>query len=51
MTTVLVDAPVSLMMTGVVGRVVYGGLGKLLAGVPFTPESTMFHTPLTQPPI
>jgi hypothetical protein len=32
------------------GTTVYGGFGKLLAGAPVTPENTMFHTPLTQPP-
>ena len=30
---------------------VYGGEGKLLAGAPSTPEKTMFHTPLVQPPM
>ncbi len=37
-------------MTGVCAIVVYGGFGKLCAGAPTTPENTMFHTPLTQPP-
>ena len=35
---------------GVVARVVIGGLGKLCAGAPFTPENTMFHTEPLQLP-
>ena len=27
-----------------VASVVIGGVGKLCAGAPFTPENTMFHT-------
>ena len=36
--------------TGVVASVVIGGLGKLCAGAPFTPENTMFHTEPDQLP-
>src|SRR6202034_2195055 len=36
--------------TGVVASVVIGGLGKLCAGAPATPENTMFHTEPDQLP-
>lgn len=36
--------------TGVLSRVVYGPLSKLVAGAPCTPENVMFQTPLVQPP-
>ena len=35
---------------GVVASVVIGGLGKLWAGAPVTPENTMFHTEPLQLP-
>lgn len=37
--------------TGVVASVVYTGFGKPCAGAPWTPENTMFQTPLSQLPI
>src|SRR3954454_24921839 len=36
--------------TGVDPSVVYGGLGKLCAGAPWTPENTMFQTEPVQLP-
>ncbi len=38
-------------MIGLVGRVVYGGFWKLLAGAPCTPENTMFQTEPFQLPM
>src|SRR5262245_47094060 len=39
------------LLTGAVARVVYGGLGKVCAGAPFTPAKTWFHTALDQGPM
>src|SRR4029453_16437254 len=36
---------------GVVARVVYGGLGKVCAGAPWTPANPWFHTALDHPPM
>src|SRR5579884_2842736 len=36
-------------VTGLVGRVVYGGLGNDCAGAPTSPENTWSQTPLVQP--
>lgn len=33
-----------------VASTVSGGAGKVLAGAPWTPEKTMFHTPPSQLP-
>ncbi|GMA86459.1 hypothetical protein GCM10025868_17090 [Angustibacter aerolatus] len=37
-------------LTGVLGRVVYVGSGRLCAGAPEVPENTWFQTALLQPP-
>ena len=38
-------------LTGVVGKVVYGGFGKDCAGAPSTPAKTWFHTAFDHPPM